>query len=205
MQIVTTVVTPATSYDLTSVEFALDDLGLDEAENNAMLKRWITQASKAASTYCNRIFQVETVKDEYWLDQCLPLLQLSRFPIKPASTMTVIEDATTLTVTTDYRINYDTGQLLRMDGSGYHMDWVGCLVSVQYQAGYVTIPEDVADAVLRMVRARWHARKRDPNMRQESIPGLRDVTYWVPGPGENGNMTPDVIDILDNYRSPSVG
>lgn len=205
MQVITTVVTPATSYDLTILEYVLDDLGQDAASNAAMIGRWITQASKAAANYCNRVFVVETVKDEFWLSgRCSPLLQLSRYPVKAGTTPTVTEDGTTLTVTTDFRIDYDSGQLLRMDGGGLTTHWSACAIVVNYQSGFATIPEDLADAVLRMVRARWSARARDPNMRQESIPGLRDVTYWVPDQGDTGNMTPDVVDILDNYRRPMV-
>src|SRR6185369_4866761 len=65
-QIITTVVTPATSYDLTTLEEVMDELDLPEVENSTLFGRWITQASKTAAAYCNRVFVVETVKDEFW-------------------------------------------------------------------------------------------------------------------------------------------
>ena len=203
---ITTVITPATNFDLTTVEYVIDDIGEDEAIDETMIGRWITQASKAAANYCNRVFPIETVKDEFWLNgECLPVLQLSRYPIKAGTTPTIIEDGgAALALTTDFRVDYDAGQLLRMNGNGYTRRWTACAISVQHQAGYESIPEDLADAVLRMVRARWNARGRDPNLRQESIPGLRDATYWIPD-GDIGNMTPDVREILDKYHSPLVG
>jgi hypothetical protein len=92
----------------------------------------------------------------------------------------------------------------RIDGGGYPRNWPAVAIAVQYKGGYDQIPADIQDAALRMVRARWLGRNRDPLLRQESIPGVRDVTYWVPAGDSNANMPPDVADILDNHRAPVV-
>src|ERR1043165_7073090 len=214
MQVITTVITPATDFDLTTVEYVLDDLDEDDSSSETLIKRWITQASKAAARYCKRVFVVETVKDEFWTrrgdywtrmqTRCDSILQLSRWPIKAGTTPTVVEDGVTLTATTDFRINFDTGQLLRMDGSGNAIEWRGRVIAVTYDAGYETIPEDLADAVLRLVRARWFARGRDPNLRQESIPDLGERQLWVPDQSDIADMPLDVSDLLDRFRNPFV-
>lgn len=37
--------------------------------------------------------------------------------------------------------------------------------------------------------------------KQEDVPGVYSASYWVSTGGE-GAMTPDVADLLDNYRVP---
>ncbi len=103
---------------------------------------------------------------------------------------------------TDFRIDYTNGQLMRLDTNGYPRHWPVYPIAVVYVGGFATIPSDVADAVIRMVRGRWNARGRDPMTRQISIPGVIEQQFWVPTGSEGGNLSPDVSDILDNYRVP---
>ncbi|MTK13706.1 MAG: hypothetical protein F8N39_17055 [Clostridiaceae bacterium] len=60
---------------------------------------------------------------------------------------------------------------------------------------------DIEDAVGRMVYARYAERRRDPFIAEESVVGVGTVRY-LPSSGTNGNLSPDVLDILDNYRVP---
>jgi hypothetical protein len=210
-RILTTVITPALSYDLTTLAVVKDELRVTDAASDTFISRQIAWASAAATSYCDRVFQVETIKDEFWaprdfypglLDGRPDILQLTRWP---AVTITnVTEDGVALVVTTDYRIDLEHGQLLRVDANAYPRPWPAVAIAVQYTAGYATIPVDVADAVVRMVKTRWFARERDPMLRGESIPGVRDVQYWVPTGDDAGSMSPDVVDLLDGYRVPVI-
>lgn len=210
-QIITTVVTPATSYDLTTLEEVMDELDLPEVENSTLLGRWITQASKTAAAYCNRVFVLETVKDEFWpqrdpwpwvIPGGLRPLQLTRWPI--TSVASVIEDGTTLTVNTDFRIDTDKGQLIRLDSNGYPTRWPALAIAVQYAAGYATIPAPVVDAVIRMIVGRWYRKGRDPGIKSESADGTWSASYWfTAGPDSStGHLTSDVEGLLDAYRVP---
>jgi hypothetical protein len=80
--------------------------------------------------------------------------------------------------------------------------WSPLPLTVVYSAGYATTPADVEDAVIRMVVKRYQAKGRDPSLKSENLPGVRDVTYWIATGTESGNMTPDITDILDGYRVP---
>lgn len=91
-QIVTTVVAPASSYDLTTLLTVHDELGLLSTDTSAdsFLSRAITQISLAVASYCNRVFPVEGVQDLAYIDQDpypyqtpggVRPLQLSRFPL----------------------------------------------------------------------------------------------------------------------------
>lgn len=211
VRVITTVTSAATSYDLTTLANVKDELTIatGDTTKDATLGRYISSASAAIAQYCNRVFPVETVKDEFWPDRetyafqlspALASLQLSRWPAITVTTLT--ENGNTLTDAVDYRVDKDNGSLVRLDGLAYPTAWSAWPIAATYSAGYAVIPLDVADAAIRMVKARYLAKGRDPYLKQESIPGVRDYTLWVPSGAEAGNMTPDIEDILANYRMP---
>lgn len=83
---------PAGPYDLTDLATIHDELILPatDVSSDAFLSRAITQASSAISNYCNRVFQVETLEDQIFLQQDpypyqvpggVDPLQLSRWPL----------------------------------------------------------------------------------------------------------------------------
>ncbi len=105
IQIISTVLVAAASYDLTDLATAKDELSIKTAEtsNDAFIGRAITQASTAVGNYCNRVFQLETIQDV-----CIPdrdaypsqvpggvsPLQVSRYPVEAATT-TIVTAAST--------------------------------------------------------------------------------------------------------------
>lgn len=209
VEIITTVVTPAADLKLVSLSDVKAELGISASTDDAWLTKVIERASAAAVQYANRQFASEVVKDEFWPQRdgypwIIPggvrPLQLSRWPVTAVATVT--ENGETLTADTDFRSDGRVGQLFRLDGSGYTKKWPAFPISAQYTAGFATIPADVQDAVIRMVKARWFTRKRDPLLRQEDVPGVYSASYWVATGAEGGAVTPDVADLLDNYRVP---
>jgi hypothetical protein len=81
--------------------------------------------------------------------------------------------------------------------------WAGLPITVVYQAGYPDIPDDLEDAALQLVKARYFARNRDPLLRTENIPGAYEATWFFDtGPGSNGQFPPSVEAIIDRYRVP---
>lgn len=213
-RIISTVVTAATKTDLVTLATVKEDLEIQpgNTSSDAVLTRYIRYASQAIQQYCNRLFAIETIKDEFFFDPStwppktrhnVVGLTLSKHPVTTVAS--VIENGQALSGTSDYRIDKDSGLLTRLSPDGLTFrDFSGWPVSVQYEAGFESIPVDVEDACLRMIRARFISRSRDPNIRSESIPGVRDVSYWVATGSDAANMTPDVADLLDNYRMPVV-
>ncbi len=211
IKVITTVITAAASYDLTTLAVVKDELGITDGSQDGALRRYISSASAAASQYCNRKFQAETVKDEFWPDRDpyqyqLPggagQLQLTRWPV--GSVASVTENGDPLTDAADYRVDPDNGSILRLDGSLYPTNWKAWPLSVQYVGGFATIPDDVADAVVRMVVRRYSVKGRDPNLKQLSVPGVIEQSWWIGTGGDAGNLSPDISDVLDNYRTPVV-
>ncbi len=212
MNSIVTVTSAASSYDLTTLANVKDELSISDGSSDALLRRYITSASHAASNYCNRVFAVETVSERFlpgrypsghyhnWGTKS-EVLQLSRFPLITVTSIT--EDDALLVVDTDYLANSPNGQLTRVSDD-FPIRWMAQEVVAVYSSGYATTPADLEDAVIRMVTQRWSAKGRDATLRQETIPGVREATYWIATGDQAGNLTPDVADILDNYCSPNV-
>lgn len=213
----------ASTYDMVTLDTLKDELQIADTSYDGRFQRWITQCSRAIMRYSNRTFAVETLTDSFFPDRDpyayqvpngTPDLQLSRYPVltraadpeasPPIAAIpapVVIENGLTLVEGTDYVVDYDKGLLQRLGTTGYAIDWPAWNVTVAYTAGFATIPEDVEDACIRLVKGRYYAEQRDPLLKSEDIPGVGKFDYWIDtGKGQNGNMPPDVLDLLDNYR-----
>jgi hypothetical protein len=209
--VITAVVTAATSFDLTTLAVVKDELDVLDNSKNTSLQRYISSASAAVMQYCNRTLVVETVSDEFLpirdrsyviMSEKIVPLQLTRWPV--VSVTSVTENGSDLDEDVDYLVDPDTAQLTRLDTSGEPCNWAAFIIKVVYSAGYNPIPLDVADAVVRMVTKRYAAKGRDSTLKQESIPGVLERQFWIATGAEAGNMTPDITDILDNYRVPTL-
>lgn len=90
----------------------------------------------------------------------------------------------------------------------FHIDhtprrWNALPIWIEYQAGYEEIPDDLSDATMQLIKARWFARTRDPGLRSENIAGAYEAAYWFgSGPGSEGDLPPNIMAMLDRYRVP---
>jgi hypothetical protein len=295
VEIITTVLVAATAespagpYDLTDLATVHDELSIptNDTSNDSFLSRAITQASGAIANYCNRVFPVEVVQDQIYIQQdpfpwqvpggIFPL-QLSRWPLElstpvsftgnthgsilvdgiastagltvddivfasdgsiPAGTtiaqilgpnsinlsaaasssetglsmntglqvvqLLAVGEPQTLVYGTDFTIDANRGWLIRLNPwTGVAQKWEAEPVTVQYQAGYAAIPNDLNEAALRMVTARFRARGRDPVLMARDQPGqIGTERYWVgAAKGQIGSIPPEVVGIIDFYRVP---
>ena len=208
-EIIVTVTTAATNYDLATLAEIRDELDITNGAQDARLQRYLTSASAAISQYCNRVFPAETMTEQFWAQRDrwprlvkggFPSLQLSRWPIQSVTSVT--ENGTALVEDTDFTVDAANGQLVRLDINLYPRPWPIFPIVVVYVGGFDTIPADVADAAVRMVKARYFSRDRDPMLRSENIEGVYSAQYWIAMGSQAGNMPPDIADILDNYRVP---
>ena len=111
VEIISTTLVAASSYDLTDLATAKDELSIATGEtgNDAFIGRAISQASTSCANYCNRTFQLETVQDlfvpdrdayVYQIPGGLNVLQLSRYPVIGATVALTTSGATTLGAST---------------------------------------------------------------------------------------------------------
>lgn len=207
---VSTVVEAAASYDLTTLSVVKDELSISDSSKDAGLQRFISGASAAVAHYCNRALVAEKISDEFLpihdlsyvlMAEKIAPLQLSRWPV--VAIMSVVENGAALIDGVDYRIDRAAAQLTRLTG-GVPCPWSASVITVVFSAGYEPIPSDLEDAVVRMVTKRYSAKGRDATLKAENIPGIRDVQYWIATGNEAGNLTPDVVDLIDGYRVPVI-
>jgi hypothetical protein len=202
MQSIVTVTSAADSYDLTTLANVKAELGITNGASDTLLARYITGASKAAMQFCNRVFAVETLSEQFLAGRNWhsPKLQLARYPLTAVTSVT--EDEELLTAGEHYTPNYQNGQLLRLGGDSVSLScWSSRSITAVYSSGYEAVPSDLEDAVIRMVTKRYSAKGRDATLKSEEIPGVMSATYWIATGDEAGNITPDVADILESYRA----
>lgn len=112
---------------------------------------------------------------------------------------------TLLVAGTDYQVDAKAGQLIKLNQyTGYPTDWDPVLTTASYQAGFATIPPDLAGTALREITRRNASRGRDPMLKRRDQPGaLGTEEYWVGSiPGVRGAFTEEVTAVLDRYRVP---
>lgn len=210
MQSILTVTMPATDYDLTTLANVKAELNITNGASDTVLGRYISSASQAAMQYCSRVFAVESLSEQFLPGRSTPMirsvvqpLQLSRWPLTAVASVT--ENTVLLAVGTDYLVDPASGQLSRISSNaGFDRPWHTLPLTILYSAGYAEIPADLEDAVIRMVTKRFSAKGRDPTLKQLNVPGVGEKSWWIATGADAGNLTPDIADILDNYRTPVI-
>lgn len=198
-----TVTSAASSFDLTDLATVKDELGITDDSENDKLARWITQASKAAATYCKRVFVQETVSETFRADlrwstaETVELLSLSRYPV--SSITTVTEDGTALD-SSGYVVDAAEGFLNKLTGNS-HCHWSFCQsIVVVYVGGYSAdnIPEDLERAVIALVGDYRADAQRDPNLIEQDIVGVARYRWWAPTEAKV-SMPVEISGLLDPF------
>lgn len=190
----TTVIVPADSYDLVTLDDLKADLGIIVDTDDDFLTRAIGKASSAAAQYCGRVFPAETVEEVFDLcGKTSDTLLASRTPIVEITSIT--QGDTVLTAGDDYRYDAKSGIIYRVGGR-----WSGDDIAVTYAGGFDPIPLDLQGAAIDMVKALQFNRSRDPLLRSENIlSGLYAYTLFDPSTAAAG--TPQQVSAaLDAYR-----
>ncbi len=203
-----TIDTPAVCRDLTILETVKAELGiavLDTSQDDR-LTTLIKQASGIISAYCDDIFAQETITETYWSDfpsEWASSFMLTREPV--SSIVSVVVDDVALDPS-EYRLG-DDGHLHRIDplvGGWNHWVWMTTAV-IKYTAGYPLLddlPYGIERAAILLCKDYFYSTSRDPRVRSEEIPGVRNVSYWIGGnTGATANtLPPDVIALLDPFK-----
>ena len=200
-----TIVTPATTFNLTTVAAVRTQLGLTDNSETENLARWISQASDTIAKFCNRIFAEETVAETFRLRRREDGICLTRFPA--SAIVSVVENATTLAAT-DYELASDGGggvlNRLRNDREG---EWPIGKIVVTYTAGYALpngLPDGIERAAIMLVSQYRNTSDRDPQIRSESIEGSGSTSYFD-GLESQAGLAPEVVGLISKHRKPSGG
>ena len=138
----------------------------------------------------------EVLSETFRLKSSQDKLILSRKPVTAVAT--VVEDGTTLTVTTDYETDSAAGVLIRLSDDN-EICWPGVKIVVAYTAGWGTVPDDLKLAAVKLAGVLWSEGDRiDPNLKAIDIPGVMSREYWV-APSDDTLMPREVLDLLAPY------
>ncbi|MGE4043582.1 MAG: phage head-tail connector protein [Acetobacteraceae bacterium] len=198
-----TVLTPASSRALTTLATVKDEMGITDDAADARLQRWIDEASGRIETYLGRVLVSETVRETFRLSGAPACLRLARRPVTAIASIQV--DGVTL-ATDQYEIDAPAGLLYPVRGE-QRIRWFGRTVVVAYTGGYASVealPKPIETACLGLLRHRWAARDRDPLLRSLAIPGVATEQYWVGAAGESGDIPPEIVALLDPFRTVTV-
>ena len=211
---ISTVITPAASNWLVSLDDALDELGLtsDGGTQDTQVGRMIGRVSAAISTYCDRVFVRQSYRDQFryaCFSSGVPLI-LSQAPIavdEDGDLVLIASEDGTAVAAAEWEVNRTAGMLYRLDSAAGAAAWSGSLIVVDYDAGFDLIPEDVQAAALEWMGVRWATRGRDPALRSLSIPDVVAETYFDPAAASSGaaaGMPSTIRNTLDQYRRISI-
>jgi hypothetical protein len=206
--------TASANHDLTDLATLKAELNLTniDAARDAVLNRYIAASSQQLETYCNRRFAAETIEDRFFPPRDPPFriavggadpLQLSRWPI--ISIASVTENGKALAAGTDFLADSELGHLTRLDVISYPTKWDAWPIVAQYKAGFTTLPADLVDACIQLVKWRYFSRLRDPGVRSENVSGVYEAQYWLgTGLGGPDDLPAEVAAKVARYRLPVV-
>jgi hypothetical protein len=194
MQQILNVVTPATSYDLVSLDEMKMKLGIPptDTSRDALLQELITNISSVAADKCCRhpaSLVYETVDEKFYQleDGCSRRLFLSQWPVVRGDITSMTQDGVDLLTNTDWILEEKTGTLYMPPAAD---PWFG-VIEITYSGGYKN-PDEVpgslkfvVEAVLRESYMAW--------IRNPSMFGVRQIAHKEARVGYYGpNMFPTI-------------
>lgn len=198
-----TVTTAAADRSLLTIAEMRAAVGISDASQDTELAALSSRiASSLARQCCVPVggivpptFRLETltevIRDNYWSMH----LTMGRKPI--VSVASIVEDGTTLT-TDDYEIDSGAGRIYKLtdDARTY---WSGEKITVVYDAGWDTVPDDLKLAAAKMAKMIWSEDARsDPNLKRHRIDGVGEREYWVP-PDADALLSAEIRDLIVPY------
>ena len=205
-----TVVTPATTYDLVSLDVIKDELGITDTTSDLRLARWITESSQMIAAYTQRVWALESLSEMFRMPVKMNTsgyrhqLRLTRYPIVAVTTV-VEDDIYSLTQGVDFEVDPASGLLYRLFQGGVPdgelaWTWHRRKVVVTYSAGYALpdgAPSLLQQAAQMMIKGRQANRTTDPTLRSYVIPGVIEKTFATPS-STDGPIPAAIAALLDS-------
>jgi uncharacterized phiE125 gp8 family phage protein len=209
MNYTVTVTTAPEATRLTTIDRVKLELDIEDSESDALLGAKLDEATSDIEAHIGRTLSRATLTQTFWGEPyCTEYLMLDRRPVVSVTSVTVDDIAIDAS---EYRLDKDTGQIYRLDTSGFPSFWSWCKsIAIVYSAGYLlpeqdgrTLPHALEAAAISLVSSYWQSRGRDPLVKSEDVPGLGSFEYWVGSVGESGSLPPDVESKIAPFRRPS--
>jgi hypothetical protein len=126
-------------------------------------------------------------------------LFLARWPVGEIVSVTA---GSTLLTSDDYEVDVPEAALIRVSGDST-LYWPAGRITVEYSAGYETIPADLKSYASRLVSLYYQNDGEDPNEKSVDIPGVIKIDRWV-DTATDSIVPDDIIAGLtrDGFRKP---
>lgn len=198
-----TVITPAATFDLTTLATVKAQLQITDSANDEVLRDLIAQASDAAGRFCHRVFGQERVVETFRCPSTVDVLIVERTPVV---TIHSVAEAGNVLDPALYECDNGAGLLYRLTPSDVRRPW-WCTgrITVEYTAGWTLLsgaPYDLERAVILTVSAWWHGRTRDPLLRSETSEGVGGSS-WIAS-ADAGSLPPQAEALLVQFRHPVI-
>lgn len=205
-----TVVAPAASMALTTLEALKDELALSATGDDVWLTDTIARASATIERWCGRVFALETVQETFRIDRATDLLVLSRWPV--ASVVSVVAGGVGLAAD-EWELDAANGDLYRLGTTDQRKVWPIGKTVVVYSAGFILpgaegrdLPADIEAACIALCARAFHAKGRDPALRSYENPDVESYSFVDPNKLLTVDGLPaDVAERLRPYRQVVIG
>lgn len=197
-----TVTTPRADLKLVSLADFKAEMGITATTDDVFLGSLLDRVSQIVEAHCDRVFAVETVREDLRDSCALLYLPLTRYPVISITSVSVDGDALVGTITDLVEIDKETGRLYRLDASANLVQWETGRLSIVYQAGYSTMPGNLREAVMRLAKYGYSGRTRDPAIKGERfLEGLYAYDLFNGASSDYASGVPkDVAGLLAPYR-----
>lgn len=206
-----TVITPATTGDLTVLATLKAELQVSGTEQDAYLTDLIRQASDTIARYCGRkTFGRETVLQTELRGWGIDGSILLERDLEP-EIVSIDENGTALDPATDFSL--DGPLLLRhywTYGASNIPAWrdvsyrYAVPTSITYKAGFELInglPYDLERVCLDLCASMYHSRGRDRALRSEKVLDVIEQSWFADASAQGaGGLPPDIAGRLSQYR-----
>lgn len=188
-------------------------LGIADASYDSFLTQQLTMVNSAIENYCGRKFDpityTETIyKDELLQKNYLDKIYLYHYPVNSVTSVTD-EDGKTYTI----RLQSDVGKIVNVeDGDKTQWFYDHDELTIVYEAGFTTMPEDLKQAVYSIVSESYNKKINGidvsfgNNVQRVSVAGVMSIDYDYTLTSNDrssafGMILGDWLNVVDFYRS----
>lgn len=179
---------------LTTLSQVKEYLIISGTGDDGLLTRIIAGVSLKMQTYMRRAIVAESIVGEkHSAEARTEAIVLESYPIDVNSLAVTL--STTLLDATEYDADSDTGLLYYTPGDGDPTSWPAGRrhISIDYDAGFATVPADIQNAAT--VQCAWEHKRVKRLGERTSVIGENTATFLVDA------WAPDVVPVLDTYRA----
>ncbi|MCK1577805.1 phage head-tail connector protein [Bradyrhizobium sp. 174] len=224
-----TVITPATSKGITTLENLKADLNITGNAEDPYLTRAIKQLTSRICSYMNvpyaqdgtRTIGFETLEEKFgrspWMRSQGCETILAR---KPVSEIVSVMVGSTAIPDTSYELDGPAGMLRRVwDGTVTSLSFLPTdRTVIRFKAGWSLpgddpvvgppLPEDIEACAISLIKATRAARTRDPLVKAQWVTDIERLDFWVGAvsgsSSDTSGLPPELTGLLDPYCYESI-